>query len=543
MEAERQSHARRSKMGLLDRVGSLFLSAGPRRAASEAFFLSAILVLGIFLSTRGQPYVADQGVLPTLVVGPLSAMLCAARMRLRTQFRPEGWREDTLKKVVTGAFIVALITLPGSVLMLVAVIGSVAELPIVLFVFFFWNAGAFAFFRAMAYLWPRWVRLRRSRLRWEMTHTTLAVVAAVSSVVTLVFVLLSSFGPALPSNTGLNPFQELFVVALPVLGVMIFLTVVVLGIVLPPAALVSYFAARRTTERLESLTHGTSGIREGNVGIRVRVDGEDEVSDLQRDFNAMADDLGRAMRDLRSERDNVERLLKTQRELVASVSHELRTPVATMRGYLESALDGKSKEQNGERRILEVLQDDLEIMGREAIRLQRLIDDLFTLSRAEAGRLSLEIRPTDTAALLSRCAAAVSEGAWRTGKVEVIQDSEANLPPALADEGRLEQAVRNLLSNAVRHTPPGGIVALSAAAEPDAVVIEVKDTGEGISPDDLDRAFERFYRSDGARQRDHSGAGLGLAIVKELTEAMGGSVHVESEPGSGSRFVLRLPHA
>ena len=471
-------------------------------------------------------------------------MLCAARMRLRTQFQPGGWRKNVKREVVTGSVIMALAALSGSVLV-VGVVGDISSLSLVLSISFFLNVATFAFFRVLAYLWPRWVRLRRSRLRWEMTHTTLAVVAVVSSVVTLAVVLFTSVMPAL-QNIGLTrTMMNSFIIALPILGIMIFLTVVVLAIVLPPAALISYFAARRTTGRLESLTHGTSGLREGNLGIRVRVDGEDEVSDLQKDFNAMAGDLERAMRDLRSERDNVERLLKTQRELVASVSHELRTPVATMRGYLESALSeaGKSKEQNGEQRIPEDLRDDLEIMGREVIRLQRLIDDLFTLSRTETGRLSMEIQPTDTATLLSRCAAAVSEGAWRTGKVEVIQNSEENLPPALADEGRLEQTVRNLLSNAVRHTPPGGIVALAATAEPDAVVIEVKDTGEGISPEDLDRAFERFYRSDGARQRDHSGAGLGLAIVKELTEAMGGSVHVESEPGSGSRFTLRLPRA
>jgi signal transduction histidine kinase len=268
----------------------------------------------------------------------------------------------------------------------------------------------------------------------------------------------------------------------------------------------------------------------------VEVDGEDEVSELQKDFNAMADDLGSAVGELRSERDKVERLLETQRELVASVSHELRTPVATMRGYLESALYGEDS-------LPKALRNDLEVVEREAIRLQRLIDDLFVLSRAEAGRLPLEIKPTDVGALLSRCADAVADAAWRTGKVEVVVVPAPDLPPALADEGRLEQSVRNLLSNAIRHTPPGGIVALGATAGRDTVAIEVKDTGDGIAPDELDRIFERFYRSDGARKLDRSGAGLGLALVRELVEAMNGSVTAESEPGSGSRFTLRLPRA
>lgn len=521
----------REKRGLPERPGDLFLGASPLRAGAESLVLAAVLVFGLFFSSDKQPGVA---ILPVLVVGPLGAILFSIRMRLRM----DSWRTNALREAIAGVFGMALVTATGVPLIIAdpAISGSpLFDAPFV----FFWNLGAFGFFRALTYLWPKWAELRRSRLRWEMTHTTLVVVASVASVVTLAVVILS-----LLSNGGSDPLSlpTRLVTVLPVVGISIFLTVVALALILPPAALISYFAARHTARRLESLAHGTSGLREGNLSIRVAVDGEDEISDLQKDFNAMAGDLERSVHELRSERDNVERLLETQRELVASVSHELRTPVATMRGYLDSALDSESKEQP----IPEDLRDDLRIMGREVVRLQRLIDDLFTLSRAEVERLSLEIRPTDAAALLARCAEAVSESAWRTGKVEVIQETEdagASLPPALADEGRLEQVVRNLLSNAVRHTPPGGIVALTAAAEPEAVVIEVKDTGEGILAEDLDHVFERFYRSDGARQRDHSGAGLGLALVKELTEAMGGSVCAESEPGSGSRFVLRLPRA
>ena len=514
--------------GLSEGLGDLVLSAGPLRAGTEAVALTAALIFVVFLSPD-RP--SGAAVFQVLVAGPLGAILFSVRMRLRVG----PWRTNARLEVVVGVVGMALVTAPDMVLLIVDSASGFTLWGVVLT--FVWNLGAFAFFRVLAYLWPRWTWLRRSRLRWQMTHTTLVVVAIIASVVTLLIALLSLL------SSGLISLPAGVVNILPVVGVSIFLTVVTLAFILPPAALVSYFATRRTAERLEALTHGTSALREGNFDIRVAVDGEDEVSDLQKDFNAMADDLEKTVQDLRSEREAVERLLKTQRELVASVSHELRTPVATMRGYLESALDGKSEEQV----LPKDLRHDLEIMGREVIRLQRLIDDLFTLSRAETGNLALEIRPTDVAALLARCAEAASEAAWRTGRVEVIQDAEANamanLPPALADEGRLEQIIRNLLSNAVRHTPPGGIVALDAAVEPDAVVIEVKDTGEGISPEDLGRVFERFYRSDRTRRLDHSGAGLGLALVKELTEAMDGTVSVESEPGSGSRFVLRLPHA
>ena len=508
------------------------LRVGAVRGVAEALALSVVLGFGSYLATGSWEVASSRREvwwLHVLTIGPMCAILCALRTRLRAGSRPAGVLASEL---ATGAAFAVLVTAPVAVLQTVRW-GTFPQ-PRTISLVLAWNLAAFAFFRTLAYLWPRWTRLRRSRLRWDMTHTIALAVVGFASALILAFAAYSTatsdlLWPAdLPGQLG---------TLLPRLGILIFLSVVILIVVLPPAAAVSYFAARRTARRLEALAHGTGGLRQGNFGVRVEVDGEDEVSELQRDFNAMADDLGSAVRDLRSERDNVRRLLRAQRELVASVSHELRTPVATMRGYLESALNGEDD------RVLRDLRDDLEVVERETVRLQRLIDDLFVLSRTEAGQLPLQIGPTDVNALLSRCATAVSGPAWRTGKVEVVFDPVPNLPAALADGGRLEQAVRNLLSNAVRHTPPGGIVGLGATAEPDAIAIEVKDTGEGIVPEEIDRVFERFYRSDGARELDRTGAGLGLALVRELTEAMSGSVSAESEPGSGSRFTLRLPRA
>lgn len=511
---------------LLDRLSGAFLSRGPLRSAAETVAVAAVLGLGVSLSSGQQ---TSPLFLQMLVIGPLCAIVYAARTRLE----PGHWREC----VTAGAVVVLVSAIAASPAYTSVLPASMPELVFFTSFLFFWNLGAFAFFRMLAYLWPHWIRLRRSRLRWEMTHTTLMVVAAVSSVMILPFVLVFLGMGNIALVTGGATLPDRFTAILPIVGVLIFLTVVALAFVLPPAAVISYFAARNTASRLESLSRGTSGLREGNFAIRVQVDGEDEVSDVQKNFNLMAGNLERTVRDLRAERDSVERLLKTQRELVANVSHELRTPVATMRGYLDSALNDQVSREPQE------LKDDLRIMAREVVRLQRLIDDLFILSRAEAGQLPLDLRPTDIAALVSRCAAAVSESAWRTARVEVIEEVEPRLPLALADAGRLEQAVRNLLANAVRHTPPGGIVALTASAEPGSVVIHVQDTGEGIDAQSLDHIFERFYRLDNARQLDPSGAGLGLAIVKELTEAMGGHVCAESEPGAGSRFSLHIPQA
>jgi signal transduction histidine kinase len=131
--------------------------------------------------------------------------------------------------------------------------------------------------------------------------------------------------------------------------------------------------------------------------------------------------------------------------------------------------------------------------------------------------------------------------AWRSGRVDVVAELPDNLPPARADEVRLEQVFSNLLRNAIRHTPPGGIVAVVAVAEEAAIRIEVRDTGEGIAAEDLPHIWERFYRGANARAHDRRGAGLGLALVKAYVEAMGGQVAVTSAPGEGSCFTLRLP--
>jgi signal transduction histidine kinase len=258
---------------------------------------------------------------------------------------------------------------------------------------------------------------------------------------------------------------------------------------------------------------------------------------LQTNFNAMSADLERAMHDLQAERDAVTTLLRSRRELIASVSHELRTPVAILRGHLESILERWPAAPSSD------MQHDLGVMEQETVRLQRLIEDLFTLSRAEVGRLDLQRKPADLAPVIRRCVDAAAPLFWKAHKVEVVADLPAELPPVLVDEERLEQILHNLLRNGVRHTPPGGIVAVTAQAEAEAVIVQVKDTGEGIAPDVLSRIWERFYRSDSARAQERDGAGLGLALVKEMTEAMGGTVAAESTPGQGSSFTLRLPRA
>jgi signal transduction histidine kinase len=296
------------------------------------------------------------------------------------------------------------------------------------------------------------------------------------------------------------------------------------------ASLVGYFLSRRLVKRLEQLSTSAERLRGGDLSVRVPVAGEDEVSDLQRSFNSMAADLQRTLGDLAAERDRVTGLLEAQRQLVAGVSHELRTPVATVRGYLESALhrDGALPAD---------LKADLDTAEREAGRLEGLIDDLFTLSRAQVGRLELRLEPTDIGALVRSQTETHGALAWRQRQVQVVAEVPPTGAVALADAQRVTQIVSNLLSNAIRHTPPGGIVAASVRSVDDSVCIEVRDTGEGIPAEALPRVFERFYRGSNSQ----AGGGLGLTLVKELSESMGGSVEAHSTVGEGTTFTVRLP--
>jgi signal transduction histidine kinase len=395
--------------------------------------------------------------------------------------------------------------------------------------------------------------MRRRRLQWALTNALLTVAVAGAALVGL-----SVMGLVLLATRNNAPLLQ-WITAMIFLAVLIILGAL---LVLPPIIVFSYLFARSASRRLLRLVHATEQLREGDLSARAPVEGEDEVAQLQRNFNAMAENLEQGVRELRAERDEVARLLEQRRELIASVSHELRTPVATLRGYLESA------NRLGEEAHPEALRRDLDVMLHETQRLQRLIDDLFTLARAEVGRLDLTLEPVDVGALARRVVETVAPLAWRASRVEVIARVAPETPLARADAARLEQALHNLLRNAMRHTQPGGIIVVSAElgdadcnegiAPPGSagsthsagveavkrVALRVGDTGEGIAEEDLPRIWERFYRADRARELDATGgSGLGLALVKEVIEAMGGSVAVESALGQGSAFSLLLPLA
>jgi two-component system OmpR family sensor kinase len=288
------------------------------------------------------------------------------------------------------------------------------------------------------------------------------------------------------------------------------------------ALLVGLVLTRQITRPIKALTEGARKIASGNLGYQVRTSARDEVGDLARSFNAMAAHLDQSE--------------QTRRRLTADITHELRTPLTVIEGTVDGILDG----------VFQPDHDRLTSIKEQTGLLTRLIGDLRDLSLAESGQLKLERRATDLGELVRR-KLSQSEAAARKKDIRLELNLTPELPPVYIDPARIEQVITNLISNALRHTPGGGSIAVSLASDTAretgkrCLVVSVRDTGEGIAPEHLPNVFERFYRAGDSRSRGEGGAGLGLAIVKQMVQAHGGQVWAESQPGRGSTFHLALP--
>jgi two-component system sensor histidine kinase BaeS len=227
---------------------------------------------------------------------------------------------------------------------------------------------------------------------------------------------------------------------------------------------------------------------------------------------------------------DLERAERLRRNLVADTAHELRTPLSNIQGYLEAIRDG-------------VVQPDtatINSIHEEVILLSRLIDDLQELALAEAGKLNMVRQAENISTIINQAVAAMQPRASAKG-VSLLTDLPDGLPLCDIDSHRISQVLRNLMDNAVVHTPEGGTVTVAARHQDKWIEVSVTDTGEGIPAEDLPNIFERFYRVDQSRARATGGHGLGLTIAKRLVEAHGGKIDVQSELGKGSRFTFTLP--
>nr|WP_245920797.1 ATP-binding protein [Melghirimyces profundicolus] len=235
------------------------------------------------------------------------------------------------------------------------------------------------------------------------------------------------------------------------------------------------------------------------------------------------------LRDVTEER----RMDKLRKDFVANVSHELRTPLSMLQGYSEALVDDIASSPEDQRELARVIHD-------ESLRMGRLVRELLDLARMEAGHIRLEPARVNIAELVRRVGRKFHAIAREQG-VEMVLDISDDLDSAWWDEDKVEQVLTNLTDNAIRHTPEGGRVMISAAPGDQSVLLTVEDTGSGIPEEDLPFIFERFYKADKARTRGQSGTGLGLAIVRHIVEAHNGSVTAKSKEGEGTRFLVQLP--
>lgn len=300
-----------------------------------------------------------------------------------------------------------------------------------------------------------------------------------------------------------------------------------------PAILLALWFARAFARRLGAIIDYASTLATGDFRARLEVRGNDELGLLGRQLNETGAKLQTMFEELEHEHQEMEKLERIRKDFVINVSHELRTPLASIQGYTETLLDGAIRDEENNIRFLNIVRQNAERLG-------RLTADLLTISRIELKTQRFQFASYRLNELLGECVDTLVPVAQKKQVSIVLEPVDGKLE-VFCDSESVHQIMSNLLDNAIKYTPEGGRITVSAAmAGEDRVEVRVRDTGIGIPRDDLGRLFERFYRVDKARSREMGGTGLGLAIVKHLARALGGDVRVESELGEGSLFAFTL---
>ncbi len=282
------------------------------------------------------------------------------------------------------------------------------------------------------------------------------------------------------------------------------------------ALIMGILLARTLAGPLQALTRATQSITQGHLEQQVKVTSNDEIGQLAIAFNRMSQEVARVN--------------QLRRQMTADIAHDLRTPLTVISGYIESMRDG----------VLKPTPQRMDLIYSEIERLQTLVGDLRVLSLADAGELPLNPQPILPVTLIDHAAALWRhEAEQQNVSIEVMADDHSR--PFQVDEARLMQVLGNLISNALRYTPSGGKIVISARSGQDGVEICVQDTGEGIPAEELPYIFNRFHRVDKSRHTERGESGLGLAIVKALVESHGGCASAESSPGQGTIIRLRFP--
>lgn len=288
------------------------------------------------------------------------------------------------------------------------------------------------------------------------------------------------------------------------------------------ALFLGIFLSRTITRPIRELTKATHAVSQGDLTQQVPVRTNDELGELAQAFNTMSAELSRSV--------------NSRKQMTADIAHELRTPLSLILGHAEAVHDN----------VLPPTKENFEIIREEATRLEHLVNDLRTLSLADAGELSMSLQKVEPGELL-RDVASLYEFQAKRKNIELTLDIASPLPSLEVDPGRMTQVLTNILDNATRHTPESGHILLSARQVNDRIEFAVQDSGPGLPNEEIGRIFERFYRADPSRQREDGGSGLGLAIAKSIVQAHSGQVWAESdtvptgEAGMGLKIVISLP--
>lgn len=303
-----------------------------------------------------------------------------------------------------------------------------------------------------------------------------------------------------------------------------------LGLLLIFAGILSasfgYLLAANMTQSLDRLREGTHKLADGDFSARVSLTEMDELADVALAFNKMADELQRSFA-------RQKELEQARRDLIAAVSHDLRTPLTSIRAMIEALADGVVTDPDTVQRYYTTIRSQIG-------NLSGLIDDLFELSQLDTEQTQLHLEPVNMNDLLSDVVETMQAQARAKG-VSLKGVFSQDLPIVKAELDKIQRVLYNLVQNAVRHTPAGGSISLATKQVPDGLQVEVTDTGEGISPEDLPHVFDQFFRGEKSRSRETGGSGLGLSIAKRIIEAHHGRIWVESQVGQGTCFSFVLP--
>ncbi len=293
------------------------------------------------------------------------------------------------------------------------------------------------------------------------------------------------------------------------------------------AMLCSFLLVSRFIRPLENLTRAAEQVKQGKYAQRVTPpNSQDELGRLSLTFNEMADTIEADVNELR-------RQDQLRRDLVANIAHDLATPLTAIQGFSEALADDVIVDPVAR-------QETAQRIAREVQRLRRMVAEIRQMSSLEAGQTKLDLAPLDLQTLVDETLAVIAPECENKG-ITVHNDIPPNLPAVLADSDRITQVLLNLLDNARRHMPKGGMLRVGAQVYGTFLLLSIQDTGTGINPQDLPHIFERFYRADRSRTATTGGSGLGLAIVKAIITAHRGNVWAESVPGKGTRITFTLP--